>query len=82
MNKNKQWFSLPRRDCFFLIGILLYTIIFFLPWSYEITILNITLVAWAAYLLHVLAPIVGILLIIMDKNQGRNKSEETTIQGS
>jgi hypothetical protein len=66
---SNQWFHLPRRDGLFLLGLVLYTVIFFLPWSYEIKILNVTLLAWGAYLLHILAPATAIWLILTSKSQ-------------
>ncbi|WP_209123136.1 hypothetical protein [Alkalihalobacillus sp. BA299] len=63
---NKQWYSLSRRDSCLLIGIIVYSLIFFLPWSYNIMIFNVTLLAWGAYGLHLIAPIVAILFILND----------------
>ena len=66
---SNQWFHLPRRDGLFLLGLVLYPVIFFLPWSYEIKILNVTLLAWGAYLLHILAPVTAIWLILTSRSQ-------------
>lgn len=65
---NKQWYSLPRRDCVLLIGLIVYSAIFFLPWSYDIMIFNVTLLAWGAYGLHLIAPVVAILFILSERN--------------
>ncbi|MBB6450120.1 hypothetical protein HNR44_002098 [Geomicrobium halophilum] len=74
-NKGKKWYKIRPRDGIFLLGIFFYVIVFFLPWSYDVMILNVSLVAWGAYLLHVLVPAVGILLIISEKDISSRKPE-------
>lgn len=76
--KEKNWFPFPRHDGLFIIGLVLYTIIFFSPWTYDVMILNITLLAWGAYLLCILAPVTGILLALRghDTNLKTKKTEE------
>ncbi|MEB1806503.1 MAG: hypothetical protein LPK26_04205 [Bacillaceae bacterium] len=64
---NKQWYSLPRRDAVLLIGLIVYSAIFFLPWSYNIMIFNVTLLAWGAYGLHLIAPVAAILFILSER---------------
>jgi uncharacterized integral membrane protein len=80
MSKNSNWFSVSRHDGIFLIAILLYVVVFFLPWSYDIKILNVSLLAWGAYLLFLFAPIIGICLAFQIKSekittQKENKKE-------
>jgi hypothetical protein len=67
LQKKSNWYPIPRRDGVFALGLVLYAVIFFLPWSYDIEILNVSLLAWGAYLLHLIAPIAGILLALRDK---------------
>ena len=69
MHGNRNWFPLPKKDAIFILFIILYVILMFLPWSHNIKILNISLLAWGAALLFLLAPITGILLTISEKPQ-------------
>jgi hypothetical protein len=81
--QEKNWFPFPRRDGLFIFGLIVYTIIFFSPWTYDVMILNISLLAWGAYLLCILAPLGGILLALGEKEssqmliseKGGNKNE-------
>ncbi|MCM3584995.1 hypothetical protein M3182_04445 [Mesobacillus maritimus] len=75
--QENNWFPLPRRDGLFILGLLLYTVIFFSPWTYNVMILNISLLAWGAYLLCILAPLTGIMLALKDKEANL----ETNIEG-
>jgi|GEM_PF-4917082 len=69
---NNNWFKIPKRDGIFGVSIVLYVVLFFLPWSYDIKILNISLLAWAAALLFLLAPVTGLVLTLVEKSE-RNK---------
>lgn len=61
-----SWFLIPKKDGIFFIGILVYVVMFFLPWTHEIKILNVSLLAWGGALLFLLAPITGIILTLID----------------
>jgi glucan phosphoethanolaminetransferase (alkaline phosphatase superfamily) len=61
-----NWFLLQRKEVYFIVGVLLYMLVFFMPWSYNITFLNVSLLAWAAYFMLFLGPIWGILLTLSD----------------
>ncbi|PIC62692.1 hypothetical protein CSV79_15710 [Sporosarcina sp. P13] len=63
----KNWFLLSRRNLLFVIALIAYPIIFFLPWSYDILLLEVSLLAWSAFLLSLLAPTIGILLVLTEK---------------
>lgn len=69
--QEKNWFLFPRRDALFILGLIVYTIIFFSPWTYDVMILNISLLAWGAYLLCILAPVTGILLALGEKESSQ-----------
>ncbi|MBF7082750.1 hypothetical protein IT084_07125 [Desulfallas sp. Bu1-1] len=71
MLNKKNWFSMPKRELFLLLFLIIYPIVFFLPWTYNIMILNVTLLAWGAYALYFLAPIVSIIVL---------SSEQRTIE--
>ncbi|WP_368503211.1 hypothetical protein AB3N04_13210 [Alkalihalophilus sp. As8PL] len=62
-----NWYRLPKSEGIFLSAIIIYAVIFFLPWSYDVMIMNITLQAWGAYGLHILAPVIAIYLIMQNK---------------
>lgn len=72
MEKN-NWFKMPKRDGIFGLSIILYVVLFFLPWSYDIKLLNISLLAWAAALLFLLAPITGLLLTQVEETEKTEK---------
>lgn len=71
MEKKSNWFSMPKKDAILLIGIIIYVIIFFFPWTYDIKILNISLLAWGGALLFLLAPITGMILAFVEKGEKR-----------
>lgn len=73
MGKNKNWFKMPKKDVIFLIGIVLYVLMFFLPWTYEIKILGVSLLAWGGALLFLLAPITGIILTLVNDHPENNQ---------
>jgi len=70
----KQWFPMKKTDRYFLLGLLVIVVLLFLPWTYEVTIFNISLLAWGAYLLHVLIPAVSIWLIKREKETGEEEA--------
>ncbi|UJL45521.1 hypothetical protein KFZ58_14095 [Virgibacillus sp. NKC19-16] len=72
MPNSKNWFRIPLRDGLFLIGLIGYVVAIFLPWSYDIKILNISLLAWGAGLLFLLAPITGIILTLAEKSRRKD----------
>ncbi|WP_054635891.1 MULTISPECIES: hypothetical protein [Bacillaceae] len=71
-----NWYRLPKGEGWFLVGIFLYAGVFFLPWSYDVMILHLTLQAWGAYALHLIAPVVAIYLIIRSKSKEVNIDSE------
>lgn len=60
--KDENWFKMPFREGLLIILIVLFLIVFMLPWSYDVTILNISLVAWGGLVLHLIIPILAIIL--------------------
>ncbi|MFZ5633338.1 MAG: hypothetical protein ACOY40_10875 [Bacillota bacterium] len=73
MDKKGNWFPIPRRELYLLLFLVLYPTIFFLPWSYNIMVLNVSLLAWGAYALFFLAPIISIITLM----NGHRSSEKT-----
>lgn len=73
MDKKGNWFPIPRRELYLLLFLVLYPTIFFLPWSYNIMVLNVSILAWGAYALFFLAPIISIITLVM----GHRSSEKT-----
>ncbi|QDI90490.1 hypothetical protein EPH95_04260 [Salicibibacter halophilus] len=66
--KDNNWFKMPFREGFLIILIVLFLIVFMLPWSYDVTILNISLVAWAGLALQLVIPILALILTWEKKN--------------
>ncbi|MBM7715020.1 hypothetical protein JOC94_001992 [Bacillus thermophilus] len=74
--KNKgSWYSLPTYEKIFLIGIIIYIIILFLPWTYHQKILNISSWVWGAQLLQLLIPAVGIPIFFLLKKGSPNEED-------
>ncbi len=61
--KNSNWFPVKRQDLFVVLFILVYVIVFFLPWSYDVMFYNISLNAWASLALFIIAPLLSIVII-------------------
>jgi len=64
MEKKGNWFHIPRRELYLLLFLVIYPTIFFLPWSYNVMVLNVSLLAWGAYALFFLAPIISIITLV------------------
>lgn len=79
MDKKDNWYKLRTGEKFFLVSIIFYVILFFLPWSYNIMILDITLMAWAGLLLFFLAPITGLYLILTEKTENSAKGSDNHV---
>ncbi|SES63807.1 hypothetical protein SAMN05421676_10124 [Salinibacillus kushneri] len=71
MKESRNWFPMPKKDAIFFIAIVLYVLLFFLPWTYEIKLLDISLVAWGGSLLFFLTPITGILVALSERQDKR-----------
>lgn len=69
MEKKSHWFHMPKKDGIFILFLVIYVVLFFLPWSYEMTLLNISLLAWGASFLFLLAPVLGIVLTLAEKSK-------------
>ncbi|AXF55353.1 hypothetical protein [Salicibibacter kimchii] len=78
---DKNWFKMPSREGLLIILIVLFLIVFMLPWSYDVTILNISLVAWGGLALLVILPILAILLTWEKKSVRKsvNKGENPKV---
>lgn len=63
---SSNWFHFPKKDAIFFVAIVLYVLLFFLPWTHDVKILNVSLLAWGGALLFLLAPITGIVLALKD----------------
>lgn len=75
--KNKgSWYSLPTYEKIFLIGMIMYVIILFLPWTYHLKILNISSWVWGAQLLQFLIPAVGIPIFFLLKKGSPNEEDQ------
>ncbi|GAK09045.1 hypothetical protein [Geomicrobium sp. JCM 19038] len=63
-----NWFTMQRRDKAFLIVLFGFITLFMLPWTHSIYILNISLLAWAAYFGCVFMPLIA-LVITFEKSR-------------
>ena len=64
MQKKKNWYSLPKHEIYLLLFLIIYPTIFFLPWSYNIMFLNVSLLAWSALVLSIVAPVISIIMLV------------------
>ncbi|QQK80479.1 hypothetical protein HUG20_11615 [Salicibibacter cibi] len=77
--KEKNWFKMPFREGLLIILIVLFLIVFMLPWSYDITFLNISLVAWIGLSLQLVIPLLAIALTWENKKENQNKGEKSNV---
>jgi hypothetical protein len=76
--KNKgNWIVMPLRERIFLVALVVYAVVFFLPWTHDITFLNLSIMVWGTYLLTFMAPIISIIFLLSEKPQ-RSTSKEPT----
>ncbi|WP_211202225.1 hypothetical protein [Salicibibacter cibarius] len=73
--KEKNWFKMPFREGLLIILIVLFLLVFMLPWSYDITFLNISLVAWGGLSLQLIIPLLAIVLTWENKKRSLDKGE-------
>lgn len=71
-----DWYRVPKSEGWLLLCLIVYAVIFFLPWSYDVMILNVTLQAWGAYALHILAPVAAIMLILKSRDKQVSKTKD------
>ncbi|WP_174732144.1 hypothetical protein [Mesobacillus harenae] len=64
---SNDWFTMKKTDLYFLLGMFGIVVLLFLPFTYEIMIYNISLLAWGAYALHILIPAFAIWLIMRER---------------
>lgn len=77
MDKKGNWFPMPRRELYLILFLIIYPTIFFLPWSYNVMFLNVSMLAWGAYALFFLAPIISIItLVTTHKNSLKTESQK------
>ncbi|WP_096189941.1 hypothetical protein [Evansella halocellulosilytica] len=69
MKENRNWYPMPRGEKWYLIGLVLYVTLFLLPWSYQIELLNVSLVVWGSILLFFIAPIAGLYLVLTENSE-------------
>lgn len=65
---SNDWFSMRKRDRYFLLGMIGIVVFLFLPFTHGIMIFNISLLAWGAYALHFLIPAIGIWMIMKERS--------------
>ncbi|QQK76563.1 hypothetical protein HUG15_13990 [Salicibibacter cibarius] len=66
---------MPFREGLLIILIVLFLLVFMLPWSYDITFLNISLVAWGGLSLQLIIPLLAIVLTWENKKRSLDKGE-------
>ncbi|KHL15083.1 hypothetical protein CLV56_1649 [Mumia flava] len=60
---------LPRADVAILVGIAVYALITFLPWSHERTVAGVSVFAWMLYALMVMAPLAGLAAALRENEE-------------
>lgn len=68
INRTRPIERIPRKDLALLGGIVVYVIVTFLPWTYSISIAGVGLIAWLMLGLMLLAPLAGLILTLLDKD--------------
>ena len=64
-----QFYSMKRGDLLYIVSILAFSVISFLPWTRRISILGMALFGWLMVALMVLSPMVVLLRFLVERNK-------------
>ena len=64
-----QFYSMKRGDLLYIVSILAFSVISFLPWTRRISILGMALFGWLMVALMVLSPMVVLLRFLAERNK-------------
>lgn len=64
-----MFYRMDPADKWYLVSVLLFTVVMFLPWSRDITVLGVSLFGWLMAGLMILSPVAALILLVV---QARN----------
>ncbi len=71
-----NFFPMPRGDRWYILAILLFVVVSFLPWSHSIQVAGMALFGWLMAALMVVAPVVA-LLRLRERPRPQNRQDTT-----
>ena len=71
-----NFFPMPRGDRWYILAILLFAVVSFLPWSHSIQVAGMALFGWLMAALMVVAPVVA-LLRLRERPRSQNRQDTT-----
>ncbi len=71
-----NFFPMPRGDRWYILAILLFAVVSFLPWSHSIQVAGMALFGWLMAALMVVAPVVA-LLRLRERPRPQNRQDTT-----
>ena len=71
-----SFFPMPRGDRWYILAILLFAVVSFLPWSHSIQVAGMALFGWLMAILMVVAPVVA-LLRLRERPRPQNRQDTT-----
>ena len=74
--RESNFFPMPRGDRWYILAILVFAVVSFLPWSHSIEVAGMALFGWLMAALMVVAPVVA-LLRLRDRSRPQNRQETT-----
>ena len=71
-----NFFPMPRGDRWYILAILFFAVVSFLPWSHSIQVGGMALFGWLMAVLMVVAPVIA-LLRLRERPRPQNRQETT-----
>ena len=66
----KDYFHMPRGDRWYLVALILFSVIAFLPWWREMYVAGMSVFGWLMAILMVFSPTVALLLFRWERKRG------------
>ncbi len=72
-----NFFDMKKGDLSYLISILLFAFVAFLPWSHHIEVAGMVLFGWLLALLMVFSPTIAFIHLLLDRKEKNNKGKNS-----
>ncbi|MBM9462058.1 hypothetical protein JL108_01280 [Aeromicrobium sp. YIM 150415] len=60
--------TMSRWEAGLLLGIVVYAVVAYLPWTHETTLARVSVFAWMMFGLMIVAPLLGLIVALADKD--------------
>jgi len=67
----KQFFPLSRGDALYLVGLIVFAGVAFMPWTREVQLAGVALIGWLMAGLMVVAPVVALIRVARERREHR-----------